>query len=95
VDSDFELMLFFGCPPSYLYQLTIDEWTSDKKKHISSIKLSDTSSAVQNLYFGKKYFWKRRYKDAGSYKWTIDFSIKDSLNQVIVHDTSRLVVTAS
>jgi hypothetical protein len=94
VDSDFVLMLFFGNPPTYSYGLTVNEWNVNLKRELSKTRIADTSKAMQNLYFARKYMIQTKYSKAGIYRWAIEFSIKDSLDQILVHDTISLDVKA-
>jgi antitoxin component YwqK of YwqJK toxin-antitoxin module len=89
VNSDFDLMYFFGIPPSCHYAMAIREW-DNVKKQLSLIHVSDTSKNLQDLFFGKKYMISKNYKNKGVYDWQLDLVIEDGKNNVIVHDTSAL-----
>lgn len=92
VNNDFELICLFGVPPSYSYALTITEWDINEKMITSQISLSDTTTDVENLYFGKKYLKVKKYTKKGTYDWKANFLMKDSSNNVLIHDTLKITI---
>jgi hypothetical protein len=85
-DSTYVLMLFWGCPKDFRFNLSIVE-LDEHEKIIQKMGITNNSENYDVLDFANRFVLEKKYFKTGNYKWKSVFTLSDENENIVIKDS--------